>query len=62
MENNRTLFCFRLDHPRYTEPLQFGCESLLQLEEWVIAIRHGQSRVDVMVSDPGYTYTLPMRL
>ncbi|XP_076449548.1 1-phosphatidylinositol 4,5-bisphosphate phosphodiesterase gamma-1-like isoform X2 [Babylonia areolata] len=45
IENNRTLYCFQLEHPRYDTFIQLGCQSLLQLEEWVLAIRDKQQRL-----------------
>lgn len=42
-------FAFHIHAPGYKTPLVVGCNSLLQLEEWVEAIREGIARAGVLV-------------
>ncbi|PVD20908.1 hypothetical protein C0Q70_19071 [Pomacea canaliculata] len=47
-------FAFHIHAPGYKTPLVVGCNSLLQLEEWVEAIREGIARAGVLVRTRRY--------
>ncbi|XP_025115229.1 1-phosphatidylinositol 4,5-bisphosphate phosphodiesterase gamma-1-like [Pomacea canaliculata] len=44
-------FAFHIHAPGYKTPLVVGCNSLLQLEEWVEAIREGIARAGVLQTE-----------
>lgn len=56
MLDEENLFCFQIEHIRYEKPLEVGCKSLLQLQEWVETLRESIARLDIIVSRKACSY------